>query len=156
MPDSRYFLQVAQAVATASKDPSRKVGAVIVGPKEEIRSTGYNGFVRKTVDSPDRWERPEKYRWVIHAEANAIIQAARMGVPIDGCTLYCTCQPCLRCAQMIAQVGIVNVVSLADVASGFVDDQSDTRQLFKEAGVGWVHFTRVEEEEKEEEGSKNA
>lgn len=105
------FTQLAEHVATWSKDRSRKVGCVIVGPNNEIRSTGYNGFPRGVDDDLDeRHQRPAKYAWTEHAERNAIYNAARVGTPLEGCTLYGSLlYPCAACARAIIQVGIVKI-----------------------------------------------
>lgn len=106
-----YFLDIARHVSTRSKDRSTKVGCVIVGPDNEIRSTGYNSFPRGiNDDAPERHERPEKAYWVEHAERNAIYNAARVGTPLKGCRIFIPYFPCAHCARAIAQVGIVEVI----------------------------------------------
>src|SRR3954465_12147778 len=78
------FMRMAGEIAGWSKDLSRKVGCVIVGPKNEIRAAGYNGFPRNTNDTRAyRHERPMKYKWTEHAERNAIYNAARVGIPLE-------------------------------------------------------------------------
>jgi len=112
----KKYLGLALFVAGWSKDPSTKVGAVIVGPKNEVRSLGFNGPPRGVDDdAPARWERPAKYQWCEHAERNAIYNAARVGTPTEGCTLYVTSfptkfGPCDNCCRAIIQAGIVRVV----------------------------------------------
>lgn len=107
----QYFLSMAYFIAMKSKDTSTRIGAVIVGPNHEIRSTGYNGLPRGLRDDlPERNERPEKYFWYEHGERNALYNAARMGVPLDGCTLYTQMLPCADCARGIIQSGLVRVV----------------------------------------------
>jgi dCMP deaminase len=104
---------LARHVATRSKDRSTKVGCVIVGPDNEIRATGYNGFPRGVDDANQaRHERPEKYLWTEHAERNAIYNAARIGTPLDGCRAYLPWFPCMDCARALVQVGIVELVAL--------------------------------------------
>nr|MBC8517410.1 CMP deaminase [Euryarchaeota archaeon] len=76
--DSR-FLELANSIATWSKDPSRGVGAVSVSPRRQVLATGYNGLPRGVEDHPDRLERPVKYDLTGHAEMNASIQCARNG-----------------------------------------------------------------------------
>lgn len=109
-----YFTGMAQFVSTKSKDPSTKVGAVIVGQNNEILSTGFNGFPRgiDEVVKVERWERPDKYKWVIHAEANAIANAARVGVSLEQSTLYLNFhpKPCDRCATLLIQAGIIAII----------------------------------------------
>lgn len=107
------FIGLADHVATWSKDRSRKVGCVIVGPDaREIRSVGYNGFPRGINDNVDaRHERPAKYLWVEHAERNAVFNAARHGASLEGCTIYVQFFPCPDCARAIIQTGIRELVA---------------------------------------------
>lgn len=106
----RKFIHLAEQISCWSKDPNTAVGCVVVGPDREIRSTGYNGVPRGVVDKESRYERPEKYLWVEHAERNAIFHAARTGTSLKGCTLYTTHYPCCDCARAIVQSGIAKVV----------------------------------------------
>lgn len=108
---SEYFLNMCEAVSLKSKDQSSKIGAIIVGPGNEIRSTGYNGFPRGFQDNdPTKQERPIKYKYMEHAERNAIYNAARFGASTEGCTLYCKWPPCSDCARAIVQAGITKLV----------------------------------------------
>lgn len=106
----QYFLQIAFLVAQRSRDPSTKVGAVIVGKDKDIRSTGYNGFPRGVDVTPQRLERGLKYKYAEHAERNALYLMARRGDSSLGCTLFTTLHPCAHCARGIVQAGIVRVV----------------------------------------------
>lgn len=106
---SDYFLDMCDTVATKSKDPSTKVGAVIT-VDNYIVMTGYNGFAPGAVENDELWSRPTKYDHVIHAEANAIANAARRGNAIADGTLYCNLLPCLACARLVAASGITKVV----------------------------------------------
>lgn len=133
-----YFLKIAKSVSFKSKDPNTKVGAVIVGSDNQIISTGFNGFPRGIdEDSPDRWERPEKYRHVEHAELNAIFNSARTGVSTKGTTLYLYGfqLPCSRCAGGIIQSGIQRVVCFGEVNAPWADDLSFSKDRLLEAGV---------------------
>lgn len=106
-----YFMSMLPIIASKSKDPDTKVGCVIVGPDNEIRSTGYNSFPRGINDDvSERLVRPLKYKFVEHAERNAIYNAARMGVSLKGCTLYVPWYPCTDCARGIIGAGISKVV----------------------------------------------
>lgn len=108
---SQIFMTLAYVVARQSKDKKTQIGAILVGPDNEVRSTGYNGLPRNCNDAvPERQERPEKYYWFEHAERNAIYNAARIGVSTKGCTLYTMAYPCADCARAIIQAGIVKVV----------------------------------------------
>lgn len=111
----RYFLNIATIVATRSTCLHRKVGAVLVKNKH-ILSTGYNGApagephcAEVGCSKPEHGISLERCR-AVHAEANAIIQAARHGVSIEGATLYCTHSPCSICAAMLRNAGIENII----------------------------------------------
>lgn len=104
-----YYMGFAQHAAKKSKD-STQVGAVLVGSDGEVRLTGYNGPPRYVHDLQDRRERPQKYLFSSHAEANVVAFAAREGIRTKGCTLYVTHMPCASCARAIIQAGIEMVV----------------------------------------------
>ena len=135
-----YFCGILDQIAAKSKDPRTKVGAIIAGPDNEIRSTGFNGFPRGVDETKtSRWERPEKYKWVAHADRNAIDQAARVGTPCRGCTMYLPFPPCSECAKSIIQVGIV-VVICQDIYRGgnpelHLEELKYTKAMFKESNV---------------------
>jgi dCMP deaminase len=98
---------------TWSKDRSAGTGCVIAGPDRLLRASGYNGFVRGVDDEvPERHERPAKYSWTEHAERNAIYNAARLGISLEGCTMYVNWFPCIECARAVAQSGIKRLVGL--------------------------------------------
>jgi dCMP deaminase len=100
-------MSLAKHIAEWSKDRSRKVGCVIIGPNREIRSTGYNGFPRGVNDDKDeRHERPAKYFWTEHAERNAVYNAVRNGVSLNDSVAYCTLFPCSDCSRALIQSGI--------------------------------------------------
>ncbi len=135
------FLKMAEDVATWSScyQENRQVGAVIAKNKR-ILTTGYNGASSGIVSCKEKGEcirrklgiasgTQHEICYATHAEQNAIIQAARMGVSIDGATLYCTHQPCVICAKMIINSGIVRIV----YKSGYPDDFA--MRLLHEAGV---------------------
>jgi dCMP deaminase len=138
----QYYLALADAVATRSKDPNTKFGTIIVGPNHEIRSTGYNSFPRGIRDDvPERLERPAKYKWIEHAERNAIYNAARAGTSTEGCTVYQQVLPCMDCARAIVQAGIREVVVNAKTYAEYKDnpkwkpDFEMVVELFREAGI---------------------
>jgi len=111
------FLALAAHVATWSKDPSTQVGCVIIGSyRREVRSLGFNGFPRGMADSPERLaDRELKYKLMVHAEENAILNASLCGTALDSCTVYTTLPPCTRCAASIIQAGICRVCWPSDV-----------------------------------------
>ena len=132
------FLLLAQHISSWSKDPSTKVGCVVVGADREIRSTGFNGFPRGIDDSIERLEdREEKYPLICHAEENAIMHAARVGVSLKGCTAYVTWPPWTRCARSLIQAGVVEVVYAGsnNVPERWKDDFTRSTNMMKEAGV---------------------
>ena len=105
------FMSMAYLVAMKSKDEKTHIGAVIVGDNNEVRSVGYNSFVRRLKDNKkDRQKRPEKYYWMEHAERNAIYNATLMGVSLDGCRMYTNGIPCMDCARAVVQSGIREVI----------------------------------------------
>ena len=145
------FMEMAQLVSTWAScyQEERKVGAVIVKDKR-VMTTGYNGApagvstcgergecLRKKLGIPSGTRHEMCY--AVHAEQNAIIQAAKLGVNIDGSTLYCTHQPCILCAKMIVNAGIVRVV----YHSGYPDEFA--LDIFKEAGVLVERYSESEE-----------
>lgn len=109
-----FFMDLAGKIATKSKDRSTKVGAVFVAKGHAVLSCGWNGFPRGVDDNIEaRHARPAKYDWMVHAESNAIANAARHGIPLEGSTLYVTLMPCgTRCAGEIVQVGCRRVVTV--------------------------------------------
>lgn len=105
------YQEIAKCVAAASKDPKHRVGAVIFDKHGNIRSTGYNGAPRGVADSPQRYLKPDKQFYIVHAEANAIANAARMGQSIDGCImLIYGHMPCANCVGLIIQAGLAGVI----------------------------------------------
>jgi dCMP deaminase len=144
----KRFLEIAHQVATWSKDPSTKVGAIIVGDKLQIVSQGYNGFPRNIEDKEERLNiRELKYKFTIHAEANAIYNALYNGSSVQDCTLYCVSLfPCSECAKAIIQSGIKRVVSDANFEnSRWKESNEFALAMFKEAGL---EVTLYEEESK--------
>ena len=134
-----YFLNIARSIALKSKDTSNKIGAIIVGPDKEIRSTGYNGFPRGANDfDVKKYERPLKYKYTEHAERNAIYNAARFGVSLLGCDLYCLWPPCTDCARAIIQAGIKRIVievPLDDCPDRWRDDMEIALKMLEECKV---------------------
>lgn len=135
-----YFLGLVDEVAKRATCDRGKSGAVIVKDKR-ILCTGYVGtppgfphcdevghLLKKVIDE-DGTVRQHCVR-TIHAEQNAISQAARYGIPLDGTTLYCTMEPCRVCAMLIISVGIKKVVVHRHYHAA-----QETRQLFKQAGI---------------------
>ena len=151
----RRFMEMAHIIAgwTSCFAPGRAIGAVIVRDKR-IMTTGYNGApqgmttckergycLRRRLNIPSGTRAEVCY--AIHAEQNAIIQAAKLGICIEGATLYCTHQPCSVCAKMIVNAGIRRVV----YQEGYPDDFS--LEIFGETGVQLDKMEATPEEPRE-------
>jgi dCMP deaminase len=141
----RWFLGLAKFVSTASKDPSTQVGAVLVNDLKQVVGMGYNGFARGIADTEERLNNREvKYKLVVHAEVNAIIQA---GHAARGSTLYVypsfMIPPiCHECCKAAIQAGIVGIVSYepneADPrVQRWKDSIAVSRDMWTEAGLTW-------------------
>ncbi len=138
-----YFMHLAGVVATRSTCLRRSIGAVIVRDKR-VLATGYNGAptglphcidigcLKDELGVPSG-EHQEICR-ALHAEQNAIVQAARYGISVDGSTMYCTTEPCSVCAKMMINAGIRRVVYQEPYPDRF------SRQLLDQAGIEVVHF----------------
>ena len=132
-----HWLGLAHYMSRVSKDPSTKVGAVIVRPDMTLASVGYNGFARGMGDHDHLYQnREEKYPRIIHGEMNAILNAHG---PVDGCTLYTTpFAPCDRCAVFVIQAGIRRVVAPtipAHLEERWGEALAKTASYFEEAGI---------------------
>ena len=139
-----YFMQITQLVATRSTCMRRQVGALLVKEKN-IMATGYNGVpsgithcdvtgcLREQLKVPSG-ERQELCRG-LHAEQNAIIQAAKHGASIAGSTLYCTDSPCIICSKMLINAGVVEVI----FGRGYPDSLS--LEMLAEAGIKFRQHT---------------
>ena len=135
------FLELAEHIAQWSKDPSTKVGCVIVGQDREIVSTGFNGFPRGIEDTAERLQTRElKYSLICHAEANAVTQAARIGTSLKNCTAYITWPPCTSCVASMIQAGIKKIVYRKNIVipERWQKDFELGNQMLKEANVAVV------------------
>lgn len=140
------FLGVARALADMSRDPSTRVGAIVMDDDCDILSSGFNDFPRRVANHPDRYaDRATKLKFVVHAESNAIAQAARKGVSLKGGTLLVTSlYPCADCAKQAIQAGIRRVLAPRVNADGTNPQWENERQvasiMFSEAGVEVVPY----------------
>jgi dCMP deaminase len=134
----QYFMQIAFTVAQRSTCDRAHVGAILVRDRR-ILTTGYNGSPAGLPHCGDVGHLMIDGHCVrtLHAEQNAIIQAALHGVSIQGATAYVTHQPCLTCAKMIINAGIRRVV----YAGSYPDEAS--RNFMHEAGVALIHFAEM-------------
>ncbi|RJU80294.1 MAG: hypothetical protein DWB93_06040 [Candidatus Poseidoniales archaeon] len=132
------FIDLARHISEWSKDPSTKVGCVIVGEDREIRSTGFNGFPRGIDDTSERLEdRNQKYPMICHAEENAIMHAARIGVSLKGTMAYVTWPPCSRCSRSLIQAGVSEVIypSNVQIPDRWQSDFDIASEMMNEAGI---------------------
>lgn len=155
----RHYLQLALLCATMSKDPSTQVGAVLVNPRTNaVISTGFNGLPRGLADTSVRLQgRDTKLALVVHAELNAILNAARSGSgSTEGATLYIVAReaqrgevlpappwggpPCVRCTVHVINAGITQIVSYPRkaVPSRWAADLDHAQALLHEAGVTYT------------------
>jgi dCMP deaminase len=136
------YTDLAKKISTWSKDPSTKVGAVVIGKHGQVLSQGYNGFPRKIRDTEERFnDRERKYELVVHAEMNAIYNASLSGMSLKGATLYVYGLPiCNECAKGIIQVGITKVVAMRPKEYNSDWDKSNklAEELFSEAEVMYL------------------
>lgn len=138
---TEYFLNIAEQVKLKSKDNSTQIGAVIVGEDNEVLSTGYNSFPRGMDDTvSERQDRPEKYFFMIHAEANAIVNAARTGVSVKNSKMYLTCAiPCAECAKLIINSGVKEIFckNTQDDVKGdiWIESKKKTIIMFEECRI---------------------
>ncbi len=137
-----YLYGFAEHAARKSKD-STQVGAILVGPDREVRLTAYNGPPRGVLDLAERRERPTKYLFASHAEANLIAFAAREGIRTKDCTVYVTHHPCSACARTLIQAGIREVVIGSGTTSMPDEEFAAARQMFLEAAVTRVLLCEV-------------
>tara|TARA_R110000787_G_scaffold229613_1_gene337158 strand:- start:6 stop:422 length:417 start_codon:yes stop_codon:yes gene_type:complete len=127
-------MSLAELIATKSKDDTQ-VGAILIGPDNEVRLTAYNGPPKGVLDHPERRDRPAKYLYAAHAEANLISFAARVGIPTKGCTVYVTHAPCSNCAKTLIQAGIAILVRGEGKTSMPPEEFRAAEVMFREAGV---------------------
>lgn len=142
----RRYLELAKHVSQWSKDPSTKVGAVLVS-KDGEEFLGYNGFPRGVVDSPERWnDRDTKLRYVVHAEANAILKAghAAKGGILYVYPTFAVPAVCSDCAKLVIQSGIKGIVCYypspedEERAKRWAASMETSRTMLKEAQVWWT------------------
>ena len=141
-----YFMGVALLSAKRSKDPSTQVGACVVNQDKRIIGIGYNGFPRGCSDDIFPWgkgnpnELNNKYPYVVHAEANAILNSSGN---IKGATVYVTLFPCNECAKLLIQSGIKHIVYMTEIHKGTISDQASKRML-DAAGVTYEKMPEIE------------
>lgn len=135
-------MQIAHLVATRATCPRRSVGAVLVRDRR-ILATGYNGAPKGLPHCPpngptNEWPlgclRAGHCMRALHAEQNAILQAAQIGVPCEAAAMYVTCQPCNMCAKMLVNAGIVRVIYEGDYPDEF------SKEIFRDAKLDVLRY----------------
>lgn len=130
----QYLMGFAEHAALKSKD-STKVGAVLADRNNSVLLTSYNGPPRGVSDTSERRERPTKYLFASHAEANLIAFAARHGIRTEGCRVFVTHHPCSACARTLIQAGI-SAVCVGDGTTSMPREEFNAAAaMFREAGV---------------------
>jgi len=145
---------LAKTVAESSKDPSSKVGTVIVDEKYRVVTTGYNGFVAGCDESKLSYQRPAKYLHIIHSEVNAILFAKRS---LDNCMAFITHAPCVHCLKLLIQSGVKQINYLeTELCSRFTKEEKQaiidillacdySDKVVSGSGVRYIDFlTRTE------------
>ena len=131
-----YFMGIAQLSSKRSKDPKTQVGACIVSPENKIVGIGYNGFPKGISDDVFPWKDQgdfleTKYPYVVHAEANAILNASQN---LKDCKLFVTLFPCNECTKLIIQSGIKELIYVSNKDEG-KDFQIASRKMLEKAQV---------------------
>lgn len=104
------YAEMLGLLAAKSKDPDSQYACILVDEENRILSTGYNGIPRGMDYKDEYTKRPDKYMYFIHAEANAVFNAAAIGVALDGCTAHVIKPPCVECLKTLYQSGIREIV----------------------------------------------
>lgn len=133
-----FFMRHVYLAATKSKDPRTKIGAVLV-KNGIVISEGYNGFPRGVLDLEDRYnDRELKYKFVVHGEANAVLNAVRHSVSPIGSICYTQEIPCHECTKLLLQVGVIEIVTHAlwpFHGGQWEESVKLSQQMCQEAGV---------------------
>lgn len=127
----QMFFDICYAAAQRSKDPTTNVGACLMR-ENRVLAVGYNGFPMGFAESPELWERPTKYTYVVHAEMNCILTAARYGIALEGASIYTTLFPCSNCAKHMLQAGIKEIVYDATQEPRDLQDAECAKMILKD------------------------
>lgn len=136
----KRFIELSEFISKWSKDPSTKVGSVIVDKYKRIVSTGYNGLPKDIEDTKERYEnRDIKYKIILHAEENAISYAKR---DLTDCTLYVSgLPPCAHCASLIISSGIKQVVfKKQEIPERWIESMKLSKTILEEAKIKLIEI----------------
>lgn len=137
----KYFKLAKYMAELFSKDSSTKVGAIAIAPDTlHIKSIGYNGFPRKIRETEEKWKKPTKYQYVVHAEANLICNASLNGISLENSILVVTKFPCNECAKLIIQSGIKHIISESPNFNSdkWGESSKISLEMFKELNINVV------------------
>ena len=136
---NEVYLKQAYVYASQSIDPSTQNGAILIHPSKGIILGSCNGLPKGIEDTPERWERPDKYSYVEHAERNVIYKAAERGIPTQGLYMCCPWYSCCDCARAIIQAGIIKVIGHQDLVDKTPERWKKTTntglRMLKQAGI---------------------
>lgn len=108
----KNFMDIAETIAERSHDAETKVGALLINNNNQaIIATGFNGFVKGTIDEELPNTRPEKYEYILHAEMNLLTNCAHHGIAMADCFLVCTLSPCKLCMRLMINSGVHTVIA---------------------------------------------
>lgn len=144
---SEFFMRMVYLVGQQSKDPSTKIGAVLVRG-DTVISTGWNGFPRKVVDLEELYiNKAEKYPRIVHSEMNTLLLAARNGISTDGATLFVNCHPCSDCCKALIQAGVKKIIThkqwpICNMAAHWDKSFEISNQMIKESGIVIEEFDK--------------
>jgi dCMP deaminase len=151
-----YFKDAYRVASQLSTDPSTQNGAVLVDANGDVVAWGANHFPYGVQETEERWRRPQKYKYVEHAERNAIYHAAERGIATRGLVMYCPWAACSDCSRAIIQSGIKEVVTHYDPCAAerfgqpasimWLEEIKIAVEMFKEAGVNFRWVTDVIDE----------
>lgn len=133
-----YFMKLMDLTKERSKDPNTNIGAVLVDNEHDIITTGYNGMPQGMPENDEIWQRPIKYDFVLHAESNAVLRAARKGRSTLGATLYTTGMPCNNCARNVIAAGVKKIVFFDDGGWAHERKEHITRKLLDLTNTHYV------------------
>lgn len=145
----KRFVPVAQAFASMSRLDGTKVGCLVLGSGFEVLSSGWNGAPRRSKADVDtrNLDRPTRLAWTCHAEANAVANAARSGAQLEGSTAIVTLMPCMTCAKLLVQAGVIRVLCPEPTAEfdRWKEEFDLTRALFNECFVDLIYYDTIGE-----------
>ena len=139
----KSYHERALTIAQNSHDKQTQVGAILIHPNSgAVIADGFNGFVRGAPDDELPNTRPDKYKYMMHAELNLLCNAVRHGIRTEDCILYSTMSPCTQCTRMIWQAGI-NTVYFKDVYSDFKDSEDMGDLIITVKKVGQFNMMNI-------------